>query len=125
MSSRWWVVKIKALKNELEDFEMMSLWKKCLFGVLSIAFFVEWYSVNLKWALIGLGIWSVVIVVKMGMPTSIQLGSTAKKIKMQLTYFIVLLAVAVVCWRLFDLVYIPITIALGAFYPKNSDNMIW
>lgn len=104
---------------------MMSLWKKCLFGVLSIAFFVEWYSVNLKWALIGLGIWSVVIVVKMGMPTSIQLGSTAKKIKMQLTYFIVLLAVVVVCWRLFDLVYIPITIALGAFYPKNSDNMIW
>lgn len=53
---------------------MMSLWKKCLFGVLAIAFFVEWYSVNLKWAFIGLGIWCVVIVVKMGMPTSIQLG---------------------------------------------------
>lgn len=102
---------------------MMSLWKKCLMGGLLTAFLVEWYSVNLKWALIGVAIWGVVILGKMGMPTSIELGSTARKVNMQFSYFISLLIVAGVCW-LFDFIYMPVVIALGAFYPKNSDNMI-
>lgn len=104
--------------------KLVELWKKCLLIVLGVAFLVEWHKVNIKWALIGLGIGGAIILGKLLMPTSIELGSSLKKFNMQLTYLFAALGIAGVCWA-FGLVYIPLTIAVGALFPKNSDNMPW
>lgn len=104
--------------------KIVELWKKCLLMVLVVAFLVEWYQVSLKWALIGLGVGGAVILGKLLMPTSIELGSSMKKFNMQLTYLFSALGVAGIC-RAFGLIYIPVAIVVGALFPKNSDHMPW
>ena len=104
--------------------KIVAIWTKCLLIVLGVAFLVEWYQVNIKWALIGLGICGAIILGKVLMPTSIELGSSLKKFNMQLTYLFAALGIAGICWA-FGLVYIPLTIVIGALFPKNSDRMPW
>jgi hypothetical protein len=104
--------------------QIVALWIKCLLMVSGVAFLVEWYQVNLKWALIGLGIGGAVVLGKVLMPTSIELGSSVKKFNLQLTYLLSALGIAGICWA-FGLVYIPLTIVVGALFPKNSDHMPW